>query len=145
MIDDAGVVYTTSQGQGAIAQLATEAEYGSESKGGQGVVFTTNLVEEMLGEDSMKRPGLLVGDNEGSLFMMNNLTVGQRTKHIDIKAHWVRQIIRDKYVKTRYIPSEHMPADIDTKNVDEKTFLRHARKKRGMEYVSIDSMPTKRS
>ena len=99
----------------------------------------------MLGEDSIKCPGLLVGDNKGSLFMMNNLTVGQKTKHIDMKAHWVRQIIRDKYTKLRYIPSEHMPADIDTKNVNEKTFLRPARKKRGEESVSINSMPRKRS
>ena len=89
MIDDAGVVYTTSQGQGIISQSTTKGEYRSRGKCGQGVVFTTNLVEEMLGEDSMKCPGLLVGDNKGSLFVMNSLTVGQRTKHINIKVHWV--------------------------------------------------------
>ena len=144
-LDDAGVVYTTSQGQGTVAQSTTESEYRSGGKAGQGIVFTTNLVDEMLGEDSMKRPGLLVGDNSGSLFLMNNLSVGQRTKHIDIKAHWIRQILKEKYVKTRSIPSKFMPADIDTKNTDEATFLRHARKKRGVDNVSIDSMPSKRA
>jgi len=61
---------------------------------------------------------------------MNNMQVGQRTKHIDIKAHWLRQFFRRKVTKTKFTPTEEMVADIDTKNCDQKTFEKHARTKR---------------
>ena len=87
------------------------------------MVFTANLVNELLGEGTMKKPGLLCGDNQGSLFLMNNMQVGQRTKHIDIRAHWTRQLINDKVAKTKFMRSEDMVADIDTKKMDKKTFI----------------------
>ena len=85
--------------------------------------LTTNLINELLGEGTMKRPGLLCGDNQGSLFLMNNMQVGQRTNHIDIRAHWIRRLIIDKVAKTKFVKSEEMVADIDTKDTDKKTFI----------------------
>ena len=61
---------------------------------------------------------------------MNNMQVGQRTKHIDIKAHWLRRIFKENITKTKFTESENMVADIDTKNLDEKTFIKHATYKR---------------
>ena len=74
----------------------------------------------------MVKPGDFIGDNQEALFLINNMQVGQRTKHIDIKAHWLRRIFKEKITKTKYTQSEDMVADIDTKNWDEKTFLKHA-------------------
>ena len=130
-LDDAGPIYTTSQGQKTVSKLSTEAEYIAGSHAGDGMVFTTNWIGEVLGKDKIKRPGRLIGDNQPTLFLMNNLLVGQRTKHIDIKAHWIQGIIKDKTAKTEYIETEDNVADTDTKNLDQKSFLRHAKKKRG--------------
>ena len=113
-----------SQGQKVVAKSSTEAEYISGSQAADGMVFTTNLINELLGEGTMKKPGLLCGDNQGSLFLMNNMQVGQRTKHIDIRAHWIRWLISDKVAKTKFVKSENMVVDIDTKNTNEKTFIR---------------------
>ena len=132
-LDDAGVVHTTSQGQKVIAKSSSEAEYMAGSHAADGMVFTTNLINELLGQGTMMKPGLLCGDNQGSLFLMNNLQVGQRTKHIDIRAHWIRRLIRNKNAKTKYVKSEDLVADIDTKNTDAKTFIRHAKVKRGLD------------
>ena len=129
-MDGTSVVHTTSQGQRTLAKSSCDAEYNAGSYAGNGVVFTTNLIEEMMGEDAMDKPGDFIGDNQGALFLMNNMQVGQRTKHIDIKAHWLRQIFRDNITRTRFTRSKDMVVDIDTKNVDEKTFKKHATYKR---------------
>ena len=97
------------------------------------MVFTTNLINELLGEGTMMKPGLLCEDNQGSLFLMNNLQVGQRTKHIDIRARWIRRLISNKTAKTKYMKSEDLVADIDTKNTNTNTFIRHAKVKRGLD------------
>ena len=122
--------HTTSQGQKTISKSTSEAEYTAGSYAANGIVFTTNLIEEIMGKGEMKKPAEFIGDNQGALYLMNNMQVGQRTKHIDIKAHWLRQEIRRKTLKTKFTPSEDMVADIDTKNTDEKTFMRHATFKR---------------
>ena len=132
-LDDAGVVHTTSQGQRVVSKSSTEAEYMAGSHAADGMVFTTNLIDELFGEGTMHKPGLLCGDNQGSLYLMNNMQVGQRTKHIDIKAHWIRRLISNKTAKTKFVKSEDMVADIDTKNTDAKTFIRHAKVKRGLD------------
>ena len=76
-LDDAGVVHTTSQGQRVVSKSSTEAEYMAGSHAADGMVFTTNLINELLGEGTMKKPGLLCGDNQGSLYLMNNMQVGK--------------------------------------------------------------------
>ena len=129
-IDGKCAIHTTSQGQKTVSKSTSEAEYTSASYAGNGVVFTTNLIEEVMGKDAMHRPGEFIGDNQGCLYLMNNMQVGQRTKHIDIKAHWIRDVVKKKVIKTKYTPTEEMIADIDTKNCDQKTFEKHARAKR---------------
>ena len=58
-IDDACVIHTTSQGQKVIAKSSCEAEYTAGSYYGNGVVFTTNLIDEVMGEGTMKKPGIM--------------------------------------------------------------------------------------
>ena len=94
-----------------------------------GVVFTTNLIDEVMRPDTIERPGEFIRDNQGTLYLMNNMQVGQQTKHIDIKAHWMQEIFKKKITKIRYTPTEEMVADIDTKNCDQKTFEKHTNTK----------------
>lgn len=46
--------------------------------------------------------------------MSKNNCNHQRTKHIDIRHHFVREILAQKYVKITHIPSDEMTADILT-------------------------------
>ena len=45
-------------------------------------------------------------------FILNNDQVGQRTKHIDIKWHHVRDMIKDGDLVVMYVRSKDNPADI---------------------------------
>ena len=60
--------------------------------------------------------------------MSNNHTTGQRTKHIDIRVHFVRQYIEEGIFKMEFVRSEDNDADIFTKNTTEETFKKQSKK-----------------
>jgi hypothetical protein len=67
-------------------------------------------------------------DNVGAIFLGNNFSVGQRTKHIDIRSHFVRNYIEDDILKLVFIRSEDNDADIFTKNTTEDLYIKHSNK-----------------
>ena len=64
----------------------------------------------------------LYGDNLGSLFWSTNPVQEKRSKHIDIRYHYVRDVIEDDKIKLYYIDEARNPADILTKNLDQILF-----------------------
>ena len=60
--------------------------------------------------------------------MAHNAKTSQRTKHIDVKYHFVREYVEDGMVKVVFVKSEENDADIWTKNVNTDTFKRHTEK-----------------
>jgi hypothetical protein len=61
----------------------------------------------------------------------NNFSIGQRTKHIEMRAHIVREYTEDDILKLVFIRSEDNDADIFTKNTTEDLFLKHSNKMMG--------------
>ena len=69
----------------------------------------------------LQRPIIINKDNAGALFIVNNATVGQRTKHIDTRYHFVRELVENNVLRITYIPTDENPANLFTKNlVNEK-------------------------
>ena len=56
-------------------------------------------------------------DNQSAISLAKNPVFHQRTKHIDIKFHYIRNDIKNKNVSLEYVPSESNCADIFTKPV----------------------------
>ena len=69
---------------------------------------------------------MLLEDNTGAIFILNNDQVGQRTKHIDIKWHHDWDMIKDGDLVVMYVRSEDNPADIMMKNTKEALYIKHA-------------------
>ena len=67
-------------------------------------------------------------DNTGAIYIANNQTTGPRTKHIDIRTHFVRNMITEGKIKTEFVKSEDNTSDIFTKNTAEIVFIRHTDK-----------------
>jgi hypothetical protein len=59
-------------------------------------------------------------DNTGAIYLANNYATGPRTKHIDIRTHYVRELIINGILKIEFVKSEDNDADIFTKNVSEE-------------------------
>ena len=112
-----------SKAQPSVTLSSTEAEYVAASMCATEIKFITMLMEEV--GVSYPRPAMLLEDNTGAIFILNNDQVGQRTKHIDIKWHHVRDMIKDGDLVVMYVRSEDNPADIMTKNTKEALYIKH--------------------
>ena len=107
---------------------STEAEYFASSEAAKELMFMFNLLEGMNEHKDINLPMILRIDNTGAIYLANNHSTGQRTKHIDIRVHYLRELIDKGYIKTKFIKSADNDSDIFTKNVNEELFNKHAMK-----------------
>ncbi|GKB99032.1 retrovirus-related pol polyprotein from transposon TNT 1-94 [Tanacetum coccineum] len=63
-------------------------------------------------------------DNTSAIAISNNPVLHSRTKHIDIRYHFIRDHIIKGDIELHFIPTEYQLADIFTKHLDELTFTR---------------------
>lgn len=73
---------------------------------------------------------ILQADNQGAIHLANNASSGGRTKHIDTRVHFVRDLIQgdEPMLKTEYVNTEENGSDTFTKNTDNGTFWKHTSK-----------------
>ncbi|GKA69050.1 retrovirus-related pol polyprotein from transposon TNT 1-94 [Tanacetum coccineum] len=63
-------------------------------------------------------------DNTSAIAISNNPFLHSRTKHIDIRYHFIRDHILKGDIELHFIPTEYQLADIFTNPLDEPTFTR---------------------
>ena len=71
-----------------------------------------------------EEPTTMYEDNQGAIEISKNARFHNRTKHIDVRFHFVREKVLSNEVKVIYCPTEHMLADIMTKGLTKKIFQR---------------------
>jgi hypothetical protein len=78
--------------------------------------FLTQLLHDV---DKYRKyePVTIFDDNQGSIALVENPVNYQRSKHIDIKYHFVRDECSQGRIKVMHMSSEEMIADILTKPV----------------------------
>jgi hypothetical protein len=91
-----------------------------------------NALFKELGIDLQPIP--LCGDNQGAIFIASNPVQERRSKHIDIRFHYIRQVLANKEVVLFYIEGNNNPADMLTKNLGHIKFLEY-RGKLGLSFV----------
>jgi hypothetical protein len=89
------------------------------------MMFIKSILETLGEKDKLLLPILLCMDNTGAIYLSNLPAVGSRTKHIDSRTPYVRNLINEEIIKTVFVESENNAADIFTKNVTEYLFLKH--------------------
>lgn len=124
-------VMERSKGQKMVALSVTEAEYIEAVHCAQEMVSHKNLLESMGLE--VELPMILEMDNIGAIDLSNNWSMGGRTKHIDVRFHWLRELKLQGILQIVWISSDDNTADIHTKNLSGPAFERH-----GMVYFGED-------
>ena len=76
----------------------------------------------------------ICGDNQGSIFIANNLVQERQTKHIDICFHYICEQIELNVIKALFIAGSDNPADMFTKALDRVKF-QNFRQGLGIEFV----------
>jgi hypothetical protein len=116
------VSWKTSK-QPAVTLSTTEAEYYAACDAAKEALWLDHLLHE-LNLHSDKRP-LLHQDNQGAIFIESNHCLQQRTKHIDIKYHFIKDLVKEGKIKIKYCPTKKMTADILTKPLPITAFTQH--------------------
>ena len=116
------VVSWQSKKQDTVSLSSCEAEYIASVHCAQEIRYVQQLVEELVGKQS---PAQMFGDNNGAIFISKNSHVGPRTKHIDVRHHYLRELQANGHLEYLKIKGEDNPSDILTKNVTEQAHIRH--------------------
>ena len=102
---------------------SSEAAYQAMAAAVQEVLYLRSLLEEM----GVKSEGATViqEDNQSRIKMCKNPVMQKRTKHIDIKHHFVRERVEDGTVELQYCAMEDMCADLMTKALAKPKLEKH--------------------
>ena len=66
-------------------------------------------------------------DNVGAIFMAENVSTSGRTKHVDIRYHYVREFIEDGFIRIVFVRTKFNKADMFTKNVVGEIYDAHSK------------------
>ncbi|MCP4115733.1 MAG: Ty1/Copia family ribonuclease HI [Desulfobacteraceae bacterium] len=125
-----GVVSWIAQRQPVVALSSTEAEYVALSSAAQQAVWLRQLLKNLGCEQH--QPTTVYEDNQGAICLARNPIAHKKTKHIEIRHHYIREKVADKTLALKYIGTTDMAADIFTKALARPTYER-LRGKLGMQ------------
>jgi hypothetical protein len=128
-----GAISWCSKKQPVVALSTTESEYISASAAATEAIWIRTLLMEL--GYCQDRPTTIYEDNQSCITISNNPEKHNRTKHIDIRYHYLRQLIEENKIKLEYIDTENQIADLLTKPLPRPKFDK-LRKLLGMELVT---------
>jgi hypothetical protein len=108
-----GPVTWSSKRQATVALSTVEAEYVAVSRCGQQMVWMQSWLDEVAIEHEM--PGVIKGDSRGAIALTKNTRDHGKVKHIDIRHHYIRELVRSGKVALEQVPSAENLADLFTK------------------------------
>jgi hypothetical protein len=116
-----------SKKQGCVAKSTMEAEYISCSTLVSTAVWAKRFID-YLNIGIPKKAVDVFCDNKSAIFLIKSGANSSKGKHIDVKYHYIQDIVERGEVKVDYIPSEHMVADPMTKGLTLEKFREHVGK-----------------
>jgi hypothetical protein len=116
------VSWKTSK-QKTVTLSTTEAEYTAAAEATREAIRLDDLLQELNLKENVSPT--LNQDNKSAISLAQNHSLTQRTKHIDIKAHFIREKVQSGKISTKYCPTQEMVADILTKPLGKNIFEKH--------------------
>jgi hypothetical protein len=108
-----GAVTWSSKRQATIALSTVEAEYVVMSRCAQQMVWMQSWLREV--EIEVSLPGLIKGDNRGAIALTKNTKDHGKVKHIDIRHHYIRELLQSGTILFEQVSSADNLADLFTK------------------------------
>ena len=115
-----GAISWLSQKQTTVALSTSEAEYMALGSATQEAIWLRRLLFDL--NVNVQDQTEIKVDNQGTIAMSKNPVGYKRTKHIDIRYHFVREAVQDGSIRVTYCPTNDMLADIFTKPLPKTRF-----------------------
>eukprot|EP00261_Vitis_vinifera_P038360 XP_019079603.1 PREDICTED: uncharacterized protein LOC109123660 [Vitis vinifera] len=109
-----------SKKQNVVTRSSAEAEFRAVAHGICEIMWIRRLLEElkMTGSSPMK----LYCDNKATISVAHNPVLHDRTKHVEVDKHFIKEKIGNGLVCMTYIPTEEQVADVFTKGLHKRQF-----------------------
>ena len=110
-----GPVTWAARSQKSVAQSTTEAEYIALADCIKDVIWARQLLSD-LGR-APTTATLVSSDNQAAIKLVRNPIYHRRTKHIDVRHHFIRDEQEKGTISVEFIPTNAQPADMLTKSL----------------------------
>jgi hypothetical protein len=104
-----------------VAPSSTEAEYIAVSLASCEAIWLRKLLVGLFGQEL--EPTVIHCDNQRCIKLSKNPVFHDRSKHIEIWYHFIRDRVQKGAIKPQYIPTEEQLADIFTKPLVKGKFV----------------------
>ncbi|WVZ85083.1 LOW QUALITY PROTEIN: hypothetical protein U9M48_032040 [Paspalum notatum var. saurae] len=110
----------SSKRQQVISRSSAEVEYRAVANGVAEASWLRQLLAEL--HSPLAKSTLVYCDNVSTVYFSTNLVQHQRTKHVEIDLHFVRDFVAIGTVRVLHVPTTSQFADIFTKGLPSSTF-----------------------
>ena len=106
--------------QKSVTLLSTKAKYIAITKYSKEVIYLQNTITSLNTVLSLNIPiniPVIIEDNTGAIKLGHNAEFHKRTKHINIKYHYIRELVKNNKIKILYINTKEQLANPLTKPI----------------------------
>ena len=109
------LIFWKSKKQDVVARSSAEAECRAMALATCELIWLKHLLQKLIfGKDEQMK---LICDNQAALHISYNLVFHERTKHIEVDCHFIREKIALGCISTSFVNSNNQLADIFTKSL----------------------------
>jgi len=106
-----------------VALSSTEAEYIGICNAGKEAVWLRKLATDL--SIDVSEATLIRQDNNGAKALAEDIVFHKRSKHIDTRYHYVRELVENGMIRLDHTPGTDLAADVFTKALPKATLQRH--------------------
>jgi hypothetical protein len=112
---DDSLVSWSSKRQPVVSRLSAEAEHRVVANGIAEAMWLRQLLQEL--QSPLTRSTLVYYDNVSAMYLSTNPVQHQRTEHVELDLHFVRERVVIGYVRVLHVPTTSRFTDIFTKGL----------------------------
>ena len=114
------MVSWSSRKQGSVALSTAEVEYVSTSDTSREAVSLQKLVSDLFAMNL--EPIVIHCDNQSCIKISENLVFHDRSKHMEMRYHYLRDMVQRRAISLQYIPTVKQTVDVLTKPLSKRKF-----------------------
>ena len=132
-------VTAKSKMQDCVTLSVTEAELVAATNCVQDMIYTKKVLESV--GLQVELPMILHVDNKGAKDLVNNWSVGGRTRHMDVRYHFLRELKESNTVRIQWISTHDNCTDMFTKHLPGPVFNQHTKVFCGDDLQDLQASP----